>query len=375
MLVRSGDRWEATADLAHVPIPAGVSALLAARLDRLDVEERAVLERASVVGQVFDRQAVVALSPEPARPAVGRTWPCWSARQLIRAEGAGGAADGDGHGRTRGFRFRHLLIRDVTYEALPKRRRAELHERLADWLGREDEGCCPSTTRSPATTSSRPTDISSSSDGSAPGGGAGRAGRQTRERRAAGHEPRRPARGREPALPRARPAAIRRPGPGRLAARLGRCSAEAGEWRRAHEVLAEAVDGAQLAGDRLLSARGTIALLYLDEVTRPRGWTEQAEREAAGRLRCSSSPATGLASPTAGGSSPMSTTAGFNGRNWSGSGSASSATPAGRGIDGPRRAFWEGSRRACVLGRRRPGRRSSAASGLSQSSAGRPGRP
>ena len=30
------------------------------------------------------------------------------------------------------------LIRDVTYEALPKRRRAELHERLADWLGRED---------------------------------------------------------------------------------------------------------------------------------------------------------------------------------------------------------------------------------------------
>ena len=35
-----------------------------------------------------------------------------------------------------------------------------------------------------------------------------------------------------------------------------------------------------MAGDRLLSARGTIALLYLGEVTRPRGWTEQAEREA-----------------------------------------------------------------------------------------------
>ena len=79
LLVRSDDGWEATADLAHVPIPAGVSALLAARLDRLDVEERAVLERASVVGQVFDRQAVVALSPEPARPAVGHAWPRWSA--------------------------------------------------------------------------------------------------------------------------------------------------------------------------------------------------------------------------------------------------------------------------------------------------------
>ena len=32
------------------------------------------------------------------------------------------------------FRFRHLLIRDAAYDALPKATRAELHERLADWL-------------------------------------------------------------------------------------------------------------------------------------------------------------------------------------------------------------------------------------------------
>jgi predicted ATPase len=32
------------------------------------------------------------------------------------------------------FRFRHLLIRDAAYEALPKATRAELHERFADWL-------------------------------------------------------------------------------------------------------------------------------------------------------------------------------------------------------------------------------------------------
>ena len=32
------------------------------------------------------------------------------------------------------FRFRHLLIRDTAYEALPKSTRAELHERFADWL-------------------------------------------------------------------------------------------------------------------------------------------------------------------------------------------------------------------------------------------------
>ena len=32
------------------------------------------------------------------------------------------------------FRFRHQLIRDATYDALPKAVRAELHERFADWL-------------------------------------------------------------------------------------------------------------------------------------------------------------------------------------------------------------------------------------------------
>ena len=32
------------------------------------------------------------------------------------------------------FRFRHILIRDAAYEALPKATRARLHERFADWL-------------------------------------------------------------------------------------------------------------------------------------------------------------------------------------------------------------------------------------------------
>ena len=33
------------------------------------------------------------------------------------------------------FRFRHLLIRDAAYDALPKSTRAELHERFAEWIG------------------------------------------------------------------------------------------------------------------------------------------------------------------------------------------------------------------------------------------------
>jgi class 3 adenylate cyclase/tetratricopeptide (TPR) repeat protein len=279
LLVRSDDRWEATADLAHIPIPAGVSALLAARLDRLDVEERAVLERASVVGQVFDRQAVVALSPEPARPAVGPRLAMLVRRQLIRAEGADGDAATAGPG---GFRFRHLLIRDVTYEALPKRRRAELHEHLADWLGREDGGVLPEHDEIAGHHFEQAYRYLEQ---------LGRVG--PRELELAMRGARRLASGGRRAMSRDDPPAavnllaraldlLPSGDPERVGSLLdlGDALAEAGEWQRAHEVLAEAVDGAQLAGDRVLSARGTIALLYLDEVTRPRGWTEQAELEA-----------------------------------------------------------------------------------------------
>ena len=60
------------------------------------------------------------------------------------------------------YRFRHLLIRDAAYEALPKSTRAELHERFADWW-RRTAWVSSSSTRSSATTSSRHTATASSS--------------------------------------------------------------------------------------------------------------------------------------------------------------------------------------------------------------------
>ena len=109
----------------EVEVPATLKALLAARLDQLDAGEREVLERGAVEGEVFHRGAVQALGPEetqvtPRLAALVR-------RELIRADTAQFA-------REDGFRFRHLLIRDAAYEALPKSSRAELHELFAGWL-------------------------------------------------------------------------------------------------------------------------------------------------------------------------------------------------------------------------------------------------
>src|SRR5439155_9253364 len=109
-------------------VPPTIHALLASRLDRLDAAERSVLERASVVGRSFSPAAVIELSADEERAAVESRLEALVHRDLVRAE----------HGATgeEGFRFAHLLIREAAYESVPKRTRADLHERLADRLER-----------------------------------------------------------------------------------------------------------------------------------------------------------------------------------------------------------------------------------------------
>jgi len=126
LLRRDNGHWVPTTDLSTLSVPATIQALLAARLDRLAGEERAVIERAAVVGRVFYLGAVAELSPEPARPAVETHLMTLVRRELIRPHAS---QFGD-----ETFRFRHMLIRDAVYQAMPKESRADLHERFAGWL-------------------------------------------------------------------------------------------------------------------------------------------------------------------------------------------------------------------------------------------------
>ena len=126
-LAVAGGHWRASGDLGPLAVPPSIGALLASRLDRLDPAERAVLERASVVGQAFERGAVVALSPEPARSEVARLLDALARRDLVRPVASRMPGD-------EGYEFRHLLLRDAAYDALPKATRAALHERFAEWV-------------------------------------------------------------------------------------------------------------------------------------------------------------------------------------------------------------------------------------------------
>jgi class 3 adenylate cyclase/tetratricopeptide (TPR) repeat protein len=119
--------WRAVEDLADVTVPPTIHLLLAARLDRLDAEERRVIERGAVEGKVFHSGAVASLSPQTVRPQVRSRLLALARKELIRADRPEFAGED-------AFRFRHLLIRDAAYHAMPKEQRADLHERYAGWL-------------------------------------------------------------------------------------------------------------------------------------------------------------------------------------------------------------------------------------------------
>jgi DNA-binding SARP family transcriptional activator len=104
--------------LAADALPPTVQALLAARLDRLGPGERALLERAAVIGKQFRLDDVVALLQPEAVPTADTHVQTLVDRGFLRP-----AAEGELH-------FRHVLVQEAVYRASPKRLRAELHEQF-----------------------------------------------------------------------------------------------------------------------------------------------------------------------------------------------------------------------------------------------------
>jgi DNA-binding SARP family transcriptional activator/tetratricopeptide (TPR) repeat protein len=108
-------------ELSDDPIPTTLDALLASRIDSLEPGERDVLSRAAIVGRVFSRESVVALTPDAeARELDGRL-ASLGRRRLLRPRGGG-------------HEFVHPLVRRAAYGAIALADRADMHERFARWL-------------------------------------------------------------------------------------------------------------------------------------------------------------------------------------------------------------------------------------------------
>jgi len=129
VLVAEDGHWKPVRDLAQLTVPPTINALLAARLDGLPSPERAVLERGAVEGKVFHRGAVSELGAETERRELSVQLLALTRKELLRPDRSDFAGE-------EVYRFRHLLIRDAAYQAMPKATRAGLHARFADWLVR-----------------------------------------------------------------------------------------------------------------------------------------------------------------------------------------------------------------------------------------------
>jgi class 3 adenylate cyclase/Flp pilus assembly protein TadD len=128
-LRRENDRWVPVGRADEIAVPPTIQALLAARLDLLGPEERAVIEAAAVSGLVFPEDALRELVSDDVAAQLEKVIHSLCRKHLIQTgvESIGGGAH---------YRFAHVLVREAAYQGMLKRTRATLHERFVGWADR-----------------------------------------------------------------------------------------------------------------------------------------------------------------------------------------------------------------------------------------------
>jgi class 3 adenylate cyclase/tetratricopeptide (TPR) repeat protein len=133
-VIRGGEgRWQVEVErLAEVHVPPTLAGVLQARLDSLPVEERSLLQRASVVGRLFWDMAVAELATDEEKGfGKDELTPLLKAvrdRELVfRRERSAFAGAEE-------YTFKHALLRDVTYETVLLKLRRVYHKQVAAWL-------------------------------------------------------------------------------------------------------------------------------------------------------------------------------------------------------------------------------------------------
>ncbi len=118
--------WELAGALDEIEIPGSVQAVLAARLDSLPAEEKRVAQDAAVVGRIF-WDILVAHLAGSRHDSVDELIRRLRVKDLVVQRNPSSLAEASEYG------FRHVLIRDVAYDSLPKRDRSRLHRDIAVW--------------------------------------------------------------------------------------------------------------------------------------------------------------------------------------------------------------------------------------------------
>ena len=127
LVARQGEVYRPIGSIETLAVPETLHALIAARLDSLNTAERRLLQDASVLGKVFTKQGLAALtgrSEAEVEPLLGA---------LVRKEMV--SIQADPHSPERGrYSFLQDLVRRVAYETISKRERKTKHLAAAEFL-------------------------------------------------------------------------------------------------------------------------------------------------------------------------------------------------------------------------------------------------
>ena len=118
--------YRLTGPVHAIQIPASVHAVVAARVDRLPLEDKRLLQAAAVIGHAVPFGLLQAVT-EPTEPDLRLS--------LARLQ-AGGFLDEASLFPDLEYTFRHALTHEVTYGAIVQRRRRELHARIVEAIER-----------------------------------------------------------------------------------------------------------------------------------------------------------------------------------------------------------------------------------------------
>jgi class 3 adenylate cyclase/tetratricopeptide (TPR) repeat protein len=124
-----GDRWRATEGIEEVEIPDTVQAVLAARIDLLDPNDKRIAQAAAVVGRVFWPGPVATLTGLEAGDLDDAFRRLEDRELMLSRPGSSLAGQPE-------YIFKHVLTRDVAYESLPRKDRGRAHAAVAAWLER-----------------------------------------------------------------------------------------------------------------------------------------------------------------------------------------------------------------------------------------------
>jgi class 3 adenylate cyclase/tetratricopeptide (TPR) repeat protein len=119
----------------ELPLPETVQGIIAARLDGLEPEEKALLQDAAVLGKVFWAGAVAQMDGRD-RAAVEQSLHALARKEFVRRQRRP-SVEGESE-----YAFLHLLVRDVAYGQIPRAARSKKHRAVAEWmtaLGRTEE--------------------------------------------------------------------------------------------------------------------------------------------------------------------------------------------------------------------------------------------